>query len=207
MKKHLLLGSIFLSLSIHASNPFDIAQNMQKIESEDTLLLNTLEDEFKSMPTKTKHKKTLKKQHTTAPKKEIRKQQPVSTPPKELQTKQESIKETNQVVKISSTPIEIPPKPKTEVQKVKVQKVKVQKVEVQKAKVQKIKLDMPKTIHKPIQETKIDIPVQPKKQITKQETKPAYSPLDINISKEQEEAKKKAQQELEQAIKEVDMED
>jgi hypothetical protein len=47
MKRYLFMGGLVLSLSTgaYANNPFDIAKNMQKIEAEDTMLLDTLEEE------------------------------------------------------------------------------------------------------------------------------------------------------------------
>jgi len=49
MKRYLWVGGLVLAMNAYsADNPFDLAKNMQKIEAEDTMLLDILEDELKS---------------------------------------------------------------------------------------------------------------------------------------------------------------
>jgi hypothetical protein len=209
MKKYLFMGGLVLSLStgVYADNPFDIAKNMQKIEAEDSMLLDTLEEEnVKKGDIKSDDFVVSKniKEEETAPVVV----QKVEAPKQE--TQEQTKKVENISVKIDKEPVSKPQEIKEPVQKVVKEEPKKEDVEKPAPKVEPkpVETQMPKVEPKPVATQ------EPKKETKKQEPvkieddKPnTPSIADINLTKEKEDAALRAKKELEEAIKEVDMED
>jgi len=226
MKKYLFMGGLVLSLStgVYADNPFDIAKNMQKIEAEDTMLLDTLEEETtKKCDIKSddfvvsKHVKEQKVEPTeeTMPqdiepvvveeeavpiKQEIPQKQINKTAPKETK------KVENVSVKLDKEPVQPQEMQKTKPKEI-VQEPK--QVEPQKAVVKKAPpKEEPKAVKAPMPKEEPKKVVKKQEPVKIEENKPkSPSIADINLTKEKEEAALRAKKALEEAIKEVDMED
>jgi len=248
MKRYLWIGGLVLAINAYGGdNPFDLAKNMQKIEAEDTMLLDILEDESKA------HKKNdIKSDDFVVSKPKVKKPEP----------KEEEIDVDTPTVEEKSMPVETKPQAKEEV-KTAVEpkkedtkpviekkledianKQEVQKPVAEAKKVETVKIDnepvaqQPKKVEikaeekaevKPKQEpkivttkpsaevqTKVDEKTKPvaktetkkaTKSIDNKQTQEVVSVVDINLTKEKEEMAKKVQQELEEAIKDVDRED
>jgi len=201
MKKYLFIGGLVLSLStgVYANNPFDIAKNMQEIEAEDSMLLDTLEEEnVKKGDIKSDDFVVNKnvKEVETAPVVV----QKVEAPKQE--TQEQTKKVENIFVKIDKEPVSKPQETKEPVQKAVKEEPKKEEVEQPAPKVEpkSIETQMPKA--EPQKETKKQEPVKI------EDDKPKVpSVADINLTKEKEDAALRAKKELEEAIKEVDMED
>ena len=260
MKRYLWIGGLVLAINAYGGdNPFDLAKNMQKIEAEDTMLLDTLEDEAKA------HKKDdIKSDDFVVSKPKVKKTEP----------KEEEIDVDTPTVEESNMPVETKPQAKEEVKtavetkkedtkpviekkledianKQEVQKPVVEAKKVEPKKVETVKIDNepvaqqpkkveikaeakaevkskqePKTVttkssaevqtkvdektkHVVKTETKKATKAEPKttKSIDNKQTQEVVSVVDINLTKEKEEMAKKVQQELEEAIKDVDRED
>jgi hypothetical protein len=211
MKRYLFMGGLVLSLGTgaYANNPFDIAKNMQKIEAEDTMLLDTLEEE-------TTKKGDIKSDDFVVSK-HVKEQQVEPTE----ETMPQDIEPV--VVEEEEAPIkqETPQKPinqtaskeikKVENISVKIDKEPVQTQEMQESKAKEVVQEQNQVEPQKAVVKKVPIP---KKVVKKQESlkiedkKPKLSSIaDINLTKEKEEATLRAKKELEEAIKEVDMED
>lgn len=196
MKKYLFIGGLVLSLStgVYANNPFDIAKNMQEIEAEDSMLLDTLEEEnVKKGDIKSDDFVVNKnvKEVETAPVVV----QKVEAPKQE--TQEQTKKVENIFVKIDKEPVSKPQETKEPVQKAVKEEVEQPAPKVEP---KSIETQMPKA--EPQKETKKQEPVKI------EDDKPKVpSVADINLTKEKEDAALRAKKELEEAIKEVDMED
>jgi hypothetical protein len=180
---------------------------MQKIEAEDSMLLDTLEEE--------NVKKGDIKSDDFVVSKNIKEEevapvvvQKVEAPKQE--TQEQTKKVENISVKIDKEPVSKPQEIKEPVQKVVKEEPKKEEVEQPAPKVEPkpVETQMPKVEPKPVATQ------EPKKETKKQEPvkieddKPkAPSVADINLTKEKEDAALRAKKELEEAIKEVDMED
>jgi len=216
MKKYLLMGGLVFTLSAYAStNPFDISKNMQKIEAEDTSLLDTLDEESSNkgdiksddfvVSKKVKEEEKATQEETVVEKPQVKETpKAVETPKVEKEIKRV---ETPKV----QTPTKTIPTPQ-ENTKVESTKTDVQKVEesVKKPVVDNT-IKEEKSIKKPQVETKTPV-VQEKKVVQKEEKvqadeTTAPSVADINLTQERLDAQLKAQKELEEAIKDVDRED
>jgi hypothetical protein len=219
MKKYLFMGGLVLSLStgVYADNPFDIAKNMQKIEAEDSMLLDTLEEEnVKKGDIKSDDFVVSKnvKEEEVAPA-VIEEAEVVTEPEKEQEPKKQEIQE--ETTKVENVSVEIEKEPVSKPQEI---KEPVQKVVKEEPKKEEVEQPAPKVEPKPVEtqmpkvEPKPVATQEPKKETKKQEPvkieddKPkAPSVADINLTKEKEDAALRAKKELEEAIKEVDMED
>jgi len=108
------MGGLVLSLGTgaYANNPFDIAKNMQKIEAEDTMLLDTLEEETTKKGDIKSDDFVVSKQDKLKTEKQIHKKKIINTiaPLEELEEETKPI--DNQKPKIE--PIKVAPKPKKE---------------------------------------------------------------------------------------------
>ena len=210
MKKYLFMGGLVLSLStgVYANNPFDIAKNMQKIEAEDSMLLDTLEEEnVKKGDIKSDDfvvSKNVEEEETApAPAKKVEPpKQEKKQEPKKQETQEQTKKVENISVKIDKEPVSKPQEIKEPVQKVVKEEPKKEEVEKPAPKVE----PKPAETQMPKAEPKKEIKQQEPEKIEDDKPK-APSIADINLTKEKEDAALRAKKELEEAIKEVDMED
>jgi hypothetical protein len=218
MKRYLWIGGLVLSLNAYAANnPFDIAKNMQKIEAEDSLLLDTLEEE-------SGHKNNLKSDDFTVHNQEVEEvkaeEKKVDNPmPKDVEEKRANTEvtkavETPKVVNTQENKTQTPvQEPKTTASTPKAEDIIVDidapiKQDVQKPKVvetpkekEDIQTEDESTTPKPS-------PVEENMDDDKQKDDTlAPSVADINVTKEKIEAEKRAKQALQEAIQEVDRED
>jgi len=238
MKRYLWVGGLVLAMNAYsADNPFDLAKNMQKIEAEDTLLLDTLEDEAKSIKkendiktddfvvSKPKPKQNEPKEQELnigdTQKVEV-KNQVIKTEPtaQETTTQEKKLEEIVKAQQPQETVKEVAPQESKNVETVKIDKEPIVKQPIVKEKEQqKPKVVQPKETPQKVVTKQEDVKkeqqvqpkvVQPKIETTKSvelQENTKTSIVDINLTKEREELAKRLQQELEEAIKDVDRED
>ena len=238
MKRYLWVGGLVLAMNAYsADNPFDLAKNMQKIEAEDTLLLDTLEDEAKSIKKendiktddfvvskpKPKQNEPKEQELDIGDTQEVEvKNQVVKTEPtaQETTTQEKKLEEIVKAQQPQETVKEVAPQESKNVETVKIDKEPIVKQPIVKEKEQqKPKVVQPKETPQKVVTKQEDVKkeqqvqpkvVQPKIETTKSvelQENTKTSIVDINLTKEREELAKRLQQELEEAIKDVDRED
>jgi hypothetical protein len=197
MKKYLFIGGLvlFFGSQVFANNPFDIAKKIQKIETKDTILINSLE-EYNINQDNIKSNKNIHKEKTHHIKVSMP-QKKATAVKKDLDThvKQKSKNKIEDItVKIDKESDKVNTKVKKEVVKKVVPKVQHTTTKTQSFmnKIQSL-VSKTKTVTKP--------------QISKSTQPKVLSVEDINITRDKLEAAMRAKRRLQEAIREVNQED
>jgi len=230
MKRYLWVGGMVLAMNVYgADNPFDLAKNMQKIEAEDTMLLDTLEDEIQST-----NKDDIKSDDFVVSKPQIRpdkdqknKEVDIDIKSSDIvaETTKPKVEPKKEIKPATADNLTVPSKPKEDVVSTEVKtndtpisNTKVVVKEKQEKSIQKVSKQDNTNIRNTevTKEDKVEPKAEPVEKpkevkrvvkVTKNNPNQISSVADINLTKEKEEMALKVQKELEEAIKDVDRED